>query len=237
MKKTTGAIRKIEDAYVNFSEQPAILWFRGVLQSLDVELNPGTLGVKLSLGQALERFIFVQSEVIARKRAGEAINKLNKRLKKIEISYDSLRQHVEEYSKLFIRFYGAVGTQQYMELRETYVNQMVHFFDIRYSQKNNKLLYQQLLFRLTIDHLHVLTFADSYLTQDKGKRHENSKTLRDAIVKKFTEKGLEEPLIYGLIKDLDSMGLFNATQTSLWGGDLHQLYLTDLGRNLLNQLK
>jgi hypothetical protein len=235
-KSASKALKKIENWYVNFSEQPGVLWFRGILQSLDLEFNP-SMGVKLSIGQFLERFIFTQAEVIAQKRTKEAIKSLNQKLKRISLDHKNLSENVEEYARLFLRFCGMTGSQTYEELRKAYVNQLSNFFGVKYSKEKNKLFYQQLLFRLTIDHLHVLTFAEQYLGDDVGQRHENSKTLREAIKNEFVKKGLDEALVHGLIKDLDSMGLMNATQSSLWGGDLHQLYVTDLGRELLKQIK
>lgn len=233
--KSKSALKKVENWYVNFSEQPGVLWFRGILQSLDVEFNP-SVGVKLSVGQFLERFIFTQAEVIAQKRTESAIQALNQKLKKITIDQRGLRKNVEEYARLFLRFCAMTGTQTYEELRKAYVNQLSNFFDVRYSKEKNKLFYQQLLFRLTIDHLHVLTFAEQYLGDDTGQRHENSKTLQEAIKNEFTKKGLDEALIYGLVRDLDSIGLLNATQSSAIGGDIHRLYVTDLGRKLLGQI-
>lgn len=235
-KSVSKVLKKVEDWYVNFSEQPGVLWFRGILQSLDVEFNP-SVGVKLSVGQFLERFIFTQAEVVAQKRTKGAIQALNQKLKKITIDQKNLNKNVEEYARLFLRFCGMTGTQAYEELRKVYVNQLSNFFDIKYSKEKNKLFYQQLLFRLTVDHLHVLAFAEQYLGNDTGQRHENSKTLREAIKNEFIKKGLDEALLHGLIRDLDSIGLLNATQSSLWGGDLHQLYVTDLGRKLLEQIK
>lgn len=235
-KAVTKSLKKIEDWYLNFSEQPGISWFRSILQSLDVEFNPSA-GVKLSVGQFLERFIFTQADIIARKRTEEAIKSLKQKLKKITLDHKRLGKNVEEYGRLFLRFCGMTGTQTYEKLRTAYVNQLSNFFDVKYSKEKNKLFYQQLLFRLTIDHLHILAFAEQYLGNDAGQRHENSKTLREAIKNEFVKRGLDEALVYGLIKDLDSMGLMNATQSSLWGGDLHQLYVSDLGRKLLQQIR
>lgn len=235
-KKTADVIKRVEDLYVDFSEQPGVLWFRGILQSLDVEFNP-SVGVKLSVGQFLERFIFTQAEIIAQKRTENAIESLNQRLKKLSLDQKSLSKNIEEYARLFLRFCGMTGAQTDAELRRSYVNQLSHFFEVKYSQEKNKLFYQQLLFRLTIDHLHVLVFAEQYLGKDVGQRHENSKILREAIKSKFIKKGLDEALVHGLIKDLDSMGLVNATQSSLYGGDSHQLYMSDLGRKILEQIR
>ncbi len=235
-KSVAKPLKKIEKWYANFSKQPGVLWFRGILQSLDVEFNP-SIGVKLSVGQFLERFIFTQADVIAQKRTEEAIKSLNQKLKRVTLDHKHLSESVEEYGRLFLRFCGMVGAQTYEELRTAYVNQLSNFFDIEYSKEKNKLFYQQLLFRLTVDHLHVLAFAEQYLGNDTGQRHENSKTLREAIKDEFVKKGLDEALVHGLIKDLDSMGLMNATQSSLWGGDLHQLYVSNLGRKLLKQIR
>lgn len=181
---------------------------------MDVEFNP-SVGVKLSVGQLLERFIFTQADIIAQKRTQEAIKSLNQRLKKVNLDDKHLSESVEEYGRLFLRFCGMTGTQAYEELRTAYVNQLSNFFDIKYSKEKNKLFYQQLLFRLTVDHLHVLFFAEQYLGDDPAQRYENSKMLREAIKNEFVKKGLDEALVYGLIKDLDSMGLMSATQSSL----------------------
>ncbi len=237
-KKSVAAksLKKVEDWYTNFSEQPGVLWFRGILQSLDVEFNP-SVGVKLSVGQFLERFIFTQAEVIARKRTEKAIKLLNQKLKKVALDYKHLSENVEEYGRLLLRFCGMIGTQTYEELRMAYVNQLSNFFDVKYSKEKNKLFYQQLLFRLTVDHLHILVFAEQYLGSDAGQRHEKSKTLRDVIKNEFVKKGLDEALVYGLIRDLESMGLMNVTQAPLWGGDLDQLCVSDLGQKLLRQIR
>jgi hypothetical protein len=236
MKKTTRVTKKVEDAYVGFAENPSIMWFRGVLQSLDVEFTPD-VGLKISLGQFLERFIFTQAEVIAQKRAQDAIENLNKKLKKTQIDQKSIAKKTEEHAKLFLRFYGAVGSQSFEELRNAYVNQLANFFKSRYSDLENKQFYQQLLFRLSIDHLAVLTFSEKYLGPDKSTQFENSKSLIEALVKEFNEKkNMSDALLRGIIKDLDSMGLLNDWQASAIGGDIHGLSLTDLGRQLLLQI-
>ena len=111
-RSVSKALKKVEDWYVNFSEQPGVLWFRGVLQSLDAEFNP-SVGVKLSIGQFLERFIFTQAEVIAQRRTEGAIKSLNQKLKKVTLDQKSLSDNVEEYARLFLRFCGTTGTQTY----------------------------------------------------------------------------------------------------------------------------
>ena len=111
------------------------------------------------------------------------------------------------------------------------------FFDSEYSQEENKLFYQQLLFRLAVNHIRVLAFTENYLGEEAGQRYENSKILREAIKKEFGRKGLEESLIHGLIKDLDSMGLLNATQSSVLSSDIYRLYVSELERKILNQIK
>jgi hypothetical protein len=235
-KSITGALKKFENWYINFSEQPRTMWFRSILQSLDVEFSP-SVGVRLSVGQFLERFIFTQADVYAQKRTKQSIKLSNQRLKKVILDHKNLGKNVEEYARLFLRFYGVTGTQACKELRKVYVNQLSNFFDVKYSKEKNKLFYQQLLFRLTIDHLHVLSFAEQYLGDDTRQRHESSETLREAIKSAFIKKGLDEALVYGLVKDLNSIGLLNATQSSAAGGDIHRLYVTDLGRKLLRQIK
>lgn len=227
--------KKITDWYINFSEEPKVVWFRSILQSLDVEFNP-SVGIKLSIGQFLERFIFTQADIKSSKRVENGIKSLNIKLKKVTLDQKRIKNNVEEYARLFIRFCGMVGAQSYEELRKSYVNQLSNFFDIKYSKNDNKLFYQQLVFKLTVDHLHILMFAKKYLGREMGKKHENSKKLRQAIKGEFIKKGLDEALIFGLIKDLDSMGLMNSTQSSLWGGDLHQLYVSSLGYEILDQI-
>ena len=236
-KKSKNQIKNFEDTYVNFSGHPATMWFRGVLQSLDVEFNP-SIGLKISIGQFLERFIFIQSEIIAQKRAEQAIQEINRKLKKVQINHITLTKKAEENARLFLRFFGAVGSQTYSELRSAYVNQMVTFFRTRYSAKDNKQFYQQLLFRLTINHFAILSFSRDYLGEDKGTQFENSKVLTEVLMKEFkTRKGMPEALIRGIIRDLDSIGLLNDWQSSSWGGDIHGLSVTDLGRELLAQTK
>lgn len=236
MNKLKGQIKKIEDFYEDVSENPLTMWFRAVLQSLDVEFNP-SVGVKVSVGQALERFMFTQAEINAQKRQKESILDLNSKLKNLTINQETLGKNVEEYSKLVLRFCGMTGSQSYVELRNAYTNQMAHFFDVKYAKETNRLFYQQLLFRLTIDHLYLLNFSEEYLGEDYATGSQSSRTLNEAIISKFVgEKGLEEPLVRGLIKDLDSMGLLNQWQSSALGGDIHYLSITDLGRKVLLQI-
>jgi hypothetical protein len=234
--KSKSAMQKIQDTYFNVSQNASTMWFRAILQSLDVEFN-STVGIKISVGQFLERFLFTQADLIAQKRTEEAIQELNSNLKKIKLDQKMLKKNVEEYAKLFIRFCGMISSQSFGELRKAYVNQMSHFFEIEYSKEQNKLFYQQLLFKLTIDHLYILKFANKFLGEEPGKIHENSKTLNQEIENKFVNKGMDKALVRGFIKDLESNGLLNATQTSLWGGDLNQLYLSELGRKLLSQVE
>lgn len=230
------SVKKIEDFYINASENNAVMWFRSILQSLDIEFNP-SVGIRVSVGQALERFIFTQAEVIAKKRQEDEMRNLNNKLKKIKINQDALGKNVEEFSKLIVRFCGMTSSQSYIELRSAYTNQMAYFFDVKYSKETNRLFYQQLLFRLTIDHLYLINFSEQYLVEDRATGSQSSRTLQDAIISEFVnKKGLEEPLVRGLMKDLDSMGLFNQWQSSAIGGDIQYLSLTDLGRKLLLQI-
>lgn len=222
------------DKYIEISESTSVTWMRGILQSLDVEIGPN-LGVKLSLGQALERFIFTQADIIAQERIKEAIRDLNIRIKDLEIN-DKLNEKIEEHAKLLIRFCGAIGSQENTELRNAYISQLANFFDKKYADETNKYYYQQLLFRLSKTHFAILIFSSNYLGTEKGGQYENSKTLRGEIIKYFTKKDIEEELIDGIIKDLDSMGLLNKWQSSAIGGDIHGLTLSNLGRRFLGQL-
>lgn len=228
-------IKTAEDKYVLLAESNGGTWLRSVLVSLDVSLSPeGSLTV--STGQAIERFLFTQADLIAQKRLAESLTVLRSELTRVKQSQEYLDRDIEQLSKLVLRFISAVGYQEKEELRIAYARQLAHFFDVTYMTEDNKLFYQQLLMRLTIDHLYILRFAQEYLTDDKGKIHENSQTLRQAIKDKFIARGLDEAIVFGFIKDLDSMGLLNSTQVTLVGGDMHQLYLSDLGRKVLSQI-
>jgi hypothetical protein len=226
---------KAQDIYVNNSEKEPMIWFRSVLQSLDFELKADG-GMSVSVGQALERFLFTKADLLAKERLDETISLINSRLSSAEIDLKRIEDEIEPLAKLFINFLSVVPKQEHEELRRAYAIQMANFFDATYSELDNQYFYQQLLFRLTIDHLYILQYAKKYLSEDPGTIHEQSKSLRKAIIDTFIARGLDEALIIGLIKDLDSMGLLNATQSALVGGDLHQLYLSALGRNLLEQI-
>lgn len=228
-------IKTAEDKYVSLAESNGGTWLRSVLVSLDVSLSPeGSLTV--STGQAIERFLFTQADLISQKRLAESLTVLRSELTKVKQSQDYLDRDIEQLSKLVLRFVSAVGYQEKEELRVAYARQLAHFFDVTYMTEHNKIFYQQLLMRLTIDHLYILQFSQEYLTDDKGKIHEKSLTLQKSIIDKFIARGLDEAIVFGFIKDLDSMGLMNETQMSVIGGDMHHLYITDLGRKILSQI-
>ncbi len=236
MKSSKKILQKVEDSYLKFSEHSKTRWFRGVLQSLDVDLNSNG-GIRINLGQFLERFLFTQADIISQERVESSVRELNNKLKLINIDHKELKERLEEFAKLFLRFYAMTGSQASGELRNAYVNQMANFFDERNAEESNNLFYQQLLFRLSAQHYSILVYAEQIFGKDAGQRFENSKSLREAIRDKFIKQGLEEAVIEGIIKDLDAMGLMNSTQSSLFGGDLHQLFVTKLGSKLLSQVE
>ena len=192
MGKTKDVVKKMEDWYIDLSERAGTVLFRKFLQALNTSPDGN---VSLSMGQVIDAFVFGPYDHIAKKRIEATMDSLNRRIKKIEVDNEQFTKNIEEYSILVYRVYSAAGLQQYEDLRNSYINQLIYFLDIHYSDEQNKIFYQQLLFRFTIDHLHILLFAETYLTADRGTRFERSKTLRDNIISEFSSKGLNKPLI------------------------------------------
>jgi len=235
MDKGNNIVEEIKNSYVNISENSWVMYLRGVIQSLDVPLP--IFGLSINLGQVVDRFLFIEAEKISKKRIEASFKELNKKIKKIEINQKNVLKNIEEYSNLIFRFSHMTGSQSYKKLRDAYINQMSYFLNVKYTEKTNRLFYQQLLFKLSIDHLYILKYSEKYLGVDRAINSQPARTLNDAIISEFKRKGLDEPLLRGLLKDLDSLGLLGSWQSSAMGGDIHYLSLTDLGRKVLFQIK